>query len=264
MEFYLDFNGNTFIDILYKYSSINQNLFSSLINNELWFSNPFDFNDPYDCNLNYDFSDINYEKIYNHLVQSDKKFNWGLTDEFVKNRAKNIYNNPNEIYELTKDFLKSTINNRGITCFSESDTILLMWSHYADSHKGVCLTFDVEKDRDFFSIPYKVNYPIDYPKIDPFSNNDGKEVQLVLATKSKEWAYEKEVRIVKEKDYCPKFRGAVEFKPETLTEIKFGYKASLEQIRTVRNLVDKKYPHVKLYTSKIKHSEFGIEFSPIN
>ena len=92
-----------------------------------------------------------------------------------------------------------------------------MWSHYADSHKRVCLTFDIEKDLDFFSIPYEVDYLSHYPKISPFNVPENKEVQMILATKSDEWAYEKEVRIIKNKDNTPKFRGAIEFKPEALT-----------------------------------------------
>ena len=37
----------------YKYFTINQNLFNSLINNELFFANPRNFNDPFDCMPNY-------------------------------------------------------------------------------------------------------------------------------------------------------------------------------------------------------------------
>ncbi len=33
---------------LYKYYSINQNFFNSIVNNELFFSNPRNFNDPFD------------------------------------------------------------------------------------------------------------------------------------------------------------------------------------------------------------------------
>ena len=261
---YLNEDGSNPIEILHKYVRINQYLFSTLINNEIWFSDPDGFNDPYDCNINYDFSDISYEKVYKHLLNSNKKFNFGKSDDYIKGRATDICNNPMKLEQLMNGFLKNTTNKRGIACFSESDNILLMWSHYADSHKGVCLTFDIEKDLDFFSIPYKVDYLSNYPKINPFNVPENKEVQLVLATKSNEWAYEQEIRIVKNKDNNPKFRGPIAFNPEALTEIKFGYKCSDEQIRTVKNLVTKKYSQIKLYTSKIKIGVFGIEFHPIN
>jgi hypothetical protein len=35
----------------------------------------------------------------------------------------------------------------GVSCFSESWNSILMWSHYADRHKGICLGFDVPEER---------------------------------------------------------------------------------------------------------------------
>lgn len=68
MDIILNKEGTEIISsILHKYLGANQFLYSSLINNELWFSNPGDFNDPYDCNIHYDLSDINFNKIYKHL-----------------------------------------------------------------------------------------------------------------------------------------------------------------------------------------------------
>jgi len=42
--------GNTNISKLYKYFTINQNFYNSIINNELYFSDPRNFNDPFDSN----------------------------------------------------------------------------------------------------------------------------------------------------------------------------------------------------------------------
>ncbi len=39
---------------IFKYHRINKFLYDLLINNEIWFSNPFSFNDPFDCNLTID------------------------------------------------------------------------------------------------------------------------------------------------------------------------------------------------------------------
>lgn len=166
--------------------------------------------------------------------------------------------------QLMNDFLKDVINKRGISCFSQSDSALLMWSHYSNSHKGVCLTFDMEKDEQFFNIPYKVAYPATYPKMNPFTDSNGKEVQLILATKSQEWEYEKEIRVIKEKDVMKQYRGAIKFNPEALTEIKFGYKISVENVKILKDLITDKYPHIKFYGSKLKKGQFGIQFFPIH
>lgn len=175
-----------------------------------------------------------------------------------------MYDNPGELSGFLTNLLKESIEKRGISCFSQSDSKLLMWSHYADSHKGVCLTFDIQKDLPFFSNPYEVVYPDEYPVIDPFIDNNRNELKMFLATKSKEWAYEEEVRIIKERHHHPEYRKSIRFNPEALTEIKFGYKSSDEQIKTIKNLAIQKYPHIKLFKCKIRDNKFGVEFVPLN
>jgi hypothetical protein len=245
--------------MFYKYASIDQNLFSLFINNELWFSNPLDFNDPYDCNLNYDFSDISYDIIYNYLKGLKDSANWGEA-KLVEKAL--LLSDVRESEELGKIFRRDTVGKVGITCFSEHDDILLMWSHYANSHKGVCLTFDFSQDEQLFRLFFKVNYPDDYPSMNPYQSH-AQHIKFLMATKSQEWSYEKEIRVMRDSDFHSKFRGAIPYNPKALTEIKFGYKATEESIKTIQNLVKDKYPHVKLYRSQIRKQNFGVEFIPV-
>lgn len=38
--------------LVYRMRPVNRFLFDSLINSQIWFSNPQDFNDPFDCDVN--------------------------------------------------------------------------------------------------------------------------------------------------------------------------------------------------------------------
>lgn len=58
--------------------------------------------------------------------------------------------------------------NTGIYCFTKSEDNILMWSHYANEHKGICLEFD-HSDPDLFTAA-KVNYCCDYPKVNYFTS----------------------------------------------------------------------------------------------
>jgi len=62
---------NSTIPTFYKYFSINQNLYNSLINNELYFSNPRNFNDPFDSNPRFGISNNkdNVIRIFNFLKE---------------------------------------------------------------------------------------------------------------------------------------------------------------------------------------------------
>tara|TARA_R110001592_G_scaffold33835_5_gene116851 strand:- start:3332 stop:4405 length:1074 start_codon:yes stop_codon:yes gene_type:complete len=50
-----------------------------------------------------------------------------------------------EINRLTLKFLK----NSYVTCFSSRNENQLMWSHYASSHRGICLEFDLKNVEGF-------------------------------------------------------------------------------------------------------------------
>lgn len=68
------------------------------------------------------------------------------------------------ISEINK-YYKKTIDSAGIGAFTIKCDNILMWSHYADNHKGICLEFDFNKDPLFCQDPFwKVNYRNKYPK----------------------------------------------------------------------------------------------------
>lgn len=92
--------------------------------------------------------------------------------------------------------------NISCSCFSEVNNSLLMWSYYADCHKGVCLEFDLttetaQNDNIVKNIG-KVNYSSNYS--DTWTNENA------LFTKSIEWNHEQEWRIVADmeiEEYLP-------------------------------------------------------------
>ena len=89
--------------------------------------------------------------------------------------------------------------SKGILCFSRRWSNPVMWSHYADRHKGLCLGFDVPDDTDIFRrVSYtskriiseidKLQWAADAP--DPAFNY----IKQLLFTKFSHWKYEQEVR----------------------------------------------------------------------
>lgn len=83
----------------------------------------------------------------------------------------------------------------GLLCFSRDWRNPVMWGHYAESHKGLCLGFDVD-DRIAMPVQYtRKRIPFDH-YLNP--NTDEGEVRAIAArlaaTKYSHWRYEKEVR----------------------------------------------------------------------
>lgn len=95
------------------------------------------------------------------------------------------------------------VKNLGVICMGTHWKSPLMWGHYADNHKGVCLGFDVA---DVW--PKKMNYEPDrlqhLIKIgEPVGGLTPEAIEQVLTTKYQHWAYEEEWRLflnLKDKD----------------------------------------------------------------
>ncbi|ERS03004.1 hypothetical protein Q673_18565 [Marinobacter sp. EN3] len=172
--------------ILYKYVSFEGGM--AIINNSsIGFSSPKDFNDPFEM------SAFKYE------------------DEERR-----------ELEEIAVPIVKSRCNdNFGVLSLTRQPLNALMWSHYADSHKGIVIGFDANKAGflDLQSNVIPASYgEIIYTKTKPRivlpmpSDSDLQEIgsdiekfddscyefyKSAFLYKSVEWAYEEEVRVVK-------------------------------------------------------------------
>ncbi len=123
--------------------------------------------------------------------------------------AKTVYS----IHEPTQRALEKSarvaVEKYAALCFSRRWNNILMWSHYADRHKGICLGFDVA---DELAVP--VQYVDDVLLEGNLTHSDEatrvrnrEEYQKIIHrsfyVKSSGWSYEDEVRIhgeAKEKD----------------------------------------------------------------
>jgi hypothetical protein len=94
-------------------------------------------------------------------------------------------------FAQTRKVLSET---KGVLCFSTSWHSPLMWSHYADKHRGVCLGFDV---------PDEMFHPVRYDAERLAASLERWIVQgldtevlmeRLLFTKFHDWKYEREVR----------------------------------------------------------------------
>ncbi|MCA6129139.1 DUF2971 domain-containing protein [Thalassolituus oleivorans] len=109
-----------------------------------------------------------------------------------------------ELLDFNSGFLKRAFNKMGIVSFSETNDNLLMWSHYADNHRGIVVTFNTS--HDFFKKDGsksrqlgRVQYRKDRMKAVPLALKNGfhmSDSTRIYFEKSDEWIYEKEHRLI--------------------------------------------------------------------
>lgn len=194
---------------LYKYRPINDWTIKALKERTIYFNCPNEYNDPFDCRLNFfiDGSEDEWEAFKNHRGISVEELNSYRAE---RKRAKE-----NSGY-FDKELQSHSLINTRISSFSEVPDSTLMWSHYADYHKGICLIFETIKldtiqsymifnGEDLNStsnLPpnyagiIRVRYSDKMPEAYNHLEYNQNKILAFLITKSTDWAYEKEWRML--------------------------------------------------------------------
>lgn len=208
---------------IYKYCSY-ETIKKILISQKLRFTNPLNFNDPFDSDIEiieFDAANMCDE------VKDEVKMAFALAkapEAFIK-KVSNA-----KIEEMYRGALIDKINRSSVCCFSLSSNNTLMWSHYAENHKGVCLEFDLEigdieiLHEDKVGILGKVDYDRK-EKINYLKDKDEALFKL-FCSKNKDWEYEKEARIV----LLDKI-GDIKFKKNCITGMIYGLRLREENKR---------------------------------
>lgn len=125
----------------------------------------------------------------------------------------------NDSINATKESINKYKSEIGVVCLTESHDNLLMWSHYADEHKGCVIGFsNIDNGRFFKNLfdldepPYSLSpfkgyfFPVKYRKqfiyrndsyqSDYYSYSDYSYLIEIFQRKSDEWIYEKEHRAI--------------------------------------------------------------------
>lgn len=201
-------------------------------------SSPRQFNDPFDC----------LPQVLS--PQTDKEKSIG-TPDFIKKIQKAYptksiqeitiaLNNgllkldPASLSEHFRESAANTVESMGIFCLSQCIDNILMWSHYANNHRGIALRINWNKQYRHQKKPiFKVLYDDERPKISFFGNDDAVEFADALRIKAEFWSYEQEWRVI-EPYGAGKF---LNFNPNMITGIVFGINCSNEKRQKVMSLL---------------------------
>ncbi len=87
-----------------------------------------------------------------------------LVNKFAWYSSPNDFNDPFDTALIDNDYLRLiNFNNEKILCLTESRDNFLMWSHYADCHRGFCVEFEDYTDEELELLKSKGIFPKDAP-----------------------------------------------------------------------------------------------------
>lgn len=175
-------------------------LHSVLVGNRLYFTDPSEFNDPFEM-----IPAVFKTKTFKRVSESSKIISPEAVDRALL-----------EAWEMYKEQYRKW----GVSCFTEALDDIVMWSHYGDKHRGVCLIFDTTYK--FFKGVMQVKYVSERPLI-PVFRKDPQEIIEIMRCKLQLWSHEKEWRLFR------KLRNrAYVFPKSSLKGIVFGCRCPAE------------------------------------
>ncbi len=180
----------------------------------------------------------NFNKMFYKYIKLDKYTIVDLINENLFFNDPKQFNDPfdcpiyrGDNYRNHKS-LSNVLDKIRVTCFSSYENSILMWSHYADSHKGICIGYIIDDKycKENNVIFEKVKY-----KKHEFINKNPEEYEGLLEDsfliKNNEWCYENEYRMIsynmkKDKIEAPEIK-----------EIIFGINTTKEEVELVKKIL---------------------------
>lgn len=268
--------NDTLPDILYKYRPLDPAgyTFRLLSDGQLFFSRADSFNDPFDSAITYTFGKIHspiaerwiaaaVDREMPDLPHSEKR-------AFAAKRMDELRTNPAELEELHKYQIESNYQVFGICSLALRCDDILMWSHYAEKHTGVCVGLDVHcisetakrliASGDYMDL-LRVEYANEMPRVDFFETmlaDSSDEVLRFITTKFNDWAYERELRLV-HKDHAEE---AFDFGKDIVKEVFLGCRMSEEGRKKVITHCQENLPMARVFIMKPEPEMFRLVSIP--
>ena len=160
--------------------------------------------------------------------------NWRELNDPMEGHFTSIYFNEKINYKTAlQNFIDYKVSLK-ICAFSKTIEPVLLWSHYADQHKGIAI--EISLNHHNHPNLYEVNYVQRIPEINLASNPTPIQV---LTHKIDFWSYEREYRVI---DNCNHISLG------KITGIYFGVRTSIDDKERIHDLGQN---NIKMYNTKI-------------
>lgn len=276
---------------LYKFRAVNENSLKGLRNNEIFFAGFELFNDPFEFSTPF----TNLREYFRRVhLQLQDRYLLGHIDkstlDHLLEKTRNMDDQKLQRHKQVHEKIRQNMSRMGIFSMSAVKDEILLWSHYAEEHKGFCIEFDVPRmnlsvPASLREIKYKeeftdLNDPsllVDfYVKLfgelshlkkkkwrsrytksgqEMVKNEDAAFGLAVITDKYTCWSYEKEFRLVTKNHI-----GTATYDPVAVVTIILGlrmpdkHKMMLKEVCTCTGKT-----HVKFMQAVKKKNRFGID-----
>lgn len=247
---------------LFKYSSINEYTSNNIKNNYLIANKPKNFNDSFDSKM-YVNNYINNKNKIENSIRLSKKFGYDSPYEVVSENKIKEDSRRQDIF--LEDYFR---NDLYINSLTDTNSNILMWSHYACNNSGICTEYNFNNTTsEFLSLIYPVIYidePIEVTEL--IGNETDIKLAILISAicKYRDWKYENEWRIIFNIPFSGlknKSNDILEIKAPSISSIYLG-KKFLDYYNKIK--YEKKSPianYYKSFLSTVKEKNIKIKIT---
>jgi hypothetical protein len=237
-------------NFFYKYMAVDEKyLRTVLINSAFYLSSRTQFNDPFDVTCRFAYTQN--AKAINQAIRDTIKAG-NVPFKRREEVARNVRDRYSSIENLKAAF-NAVADRVGIVSLTSSPRNLLMWSHYAMNHTGVCFQFYPSAEAELFNGISAVQYSDTKLVLDIGLPYDEHDIARIFLQKSTEWTYEREWRFVSSR----RARQLGPISGNALSGVIYGARCLPQSIEIVQSLLAER---VKLGLPRV--AEFRAVLSP--
>lgn len=203
----------------FKYRSLTSQTIEMISENKIWLAEISSLNDPFECSLQFDnnaslrmfYADNIFHKTFqaktgisltkkeiSELSNSDEPYETYGKLCLAKGIKLNVSKEDQLLTVQSRwaEIIEQTNENIRICSFSEVNNSLLLWSHYANEHKGFCIEYDLSEEDDIRPFLHPIVYSEKINKIKTFDDLNVLTKIGSTLIKCKDWEYESEWRLI--------------------------------------------------------------------
>lgn len=269
---------------LYKYRALTARTLDMVVGDRLHFADPSTFNDPLDTRPSLD-NDVGVGELGRILWMLTEQRNAAemraaadamrlkgpKTTDLMEERSRGQADE--RMAEIEHSAMDSEVDTeatlgyrielellrryeKGVVSLAERDDCPLMWSHYGDQHRGICLGYSVPERATgaVHRVAYDGARLVKASEISAMLEGDdearARVDAAVMLRKAESWSYEREWRLIG--------RQGTEGSPLELEEVIFGMKCKESAKYTIMKALERRGGSVKFYEMREERGTFNL------
>lgn len=240
-----------------------------LLMGSAYFSRLCDFNDPFEGRARFVSGDRDtfLERLRAHVERIERECGIKPQSPLANVDADEF------VASMTKKNQERLRTEHRFFCLCATRAHPLLWSHYGDSHRGVCIQF-ASKSHPFGNA-LKIAYDEQFPGLEVVPSGGRNTVELLtkcLLTKAPYWLYEHEYRLVSVRDDNPTWhldckwsadKMTMFFDPRCITGLTLGVGIGASVEIEIREFLTKNRPDVRLQRAVLRDDRYELGFVDI-